>query len=107
MSHAMNDVRKQKSASNGVGSGELVSPFFIRFDDARHVGGYHDVEFPTENAARVGMENIKRKNCVTDAALYINGLCSFAYWGKTGRAMKRLSRANAAYQPCRGESPKR
>ncbi len=24
MSHAMNDVRKQKKASNGVGSGELV-----------------------------------------------------------------------------------
>lgn len=25
MSHAMNDVRKQKKASHGVGSGELVS----------------------------------------------------------------------------------
>ncbi len=84
----------EKGQTASVGSSALVSPFFIRFDDARHVGGYHDVEFPTEDAARAGMENIKRKQCITDAALYIDGLCSFAYWGKTGRAMKRLSKAN-------------
>lgn len=67
-------------------------PFVIRFDDARCIGGYKDQEFPTEDAARDGMENIKRKRCVTDAQLYINGLLSFCYWGKTGAALKRTAR---------------
>jgi hypothetical protein len=51
----------------------VSAPFVIRFEDSRCIGGIQDREFATEEDARDGWANIKRKHSRTNAELWING----------------------------------
>jgi hypothetical protein len=64
--------------------GEPCDPqtFVIQFEDRRFVGGYNDVHFPSELAAREGMANIRRKRSRVQATLIVNGKESDFYDGK-------------------------
>jgi hypothetical protein len=48
-----------------------TAPYVIRFEDNRCVGGYSDIEYPTEEEARKGWVNLKRKNAKTNAELWV------------------------------------
>lgn len=56
-----------------VGIAKPTAPFVIRFEDWRRVAFCEDREYATEQEARDGWANLKRKNSKTNAELWING----------------------------------
>lgn len=74
--------------SISIGDTAPTHPYVIRFEDARHIGGYFDIEYLTEVEALKGFRNIQRKKSKTNAVLYLAGKGApvgqgvSAWWGK-------------------------
>jgi len=56
--------------------------YVIRFEDHRCIGGYSDIEYLTEEEARKGWANIKRKNTKTNAELWVESILVGVHYRK-------------------------
>lgn len=67
-------------------------PYVIRFEDARCIGGYKDLDYLTEADAVRRFKDIQRKRSKTNAVLYVAGKGVAgqgiaAWWGKGGKVV--------------------
>lgn len=59
-----------------------TSLYVIRFEDNRCVGGYHDIEYLSEEEARKGWANLKRKDPKSNAELWIESILVGTHYRK-------------------------
>jgi len=59
-----------------------ASPYVIRFEDNRCISGYSDIEYLSEEEARKGWANLKRKDPKSNAELWVESMLMATHYRK-------------------------